>query len=314
MKNMIPACPGAGSGVHLWLMRAAWACRSEGITAEEAVYRLEEKMTRPPNPPLEIEQAVERVYNAPSRGGRSYQKPVKATFKADRLISLARKMNGFGLADLEARSPICPEYETPESFLSHLYGNGEKIILFTRFQSQGQAVAELSDAEKEPGALEEFIRPKEGNGTWFLSNPVDGNYRELDRLKTNTNPKGSSRRCEECLTSFRYLVLESDEADPALWIAALVQVPLPIVSITSSGGKSLHALVRIDAESGAHWREIKKKIAPTLVTLGADDAAMTAVRLTRLPQCYRAEKDRWQELLYLNPGADETPIAQLPTL
>ncbi len=47
--------------------------------------------------------------------------------------------------------------------------------------------------------------------------------------------------------------------------------------------------------------------------LGADDGAMTAVRLTRLPQCYRAEKDRWQELYFLNPTPTPAPIFELPT-
>jgi hypothetical protein len=313
MKHSIPSCPSAGSGVHLWLMHAAWACRSAGMNPNEAVYRIEEKMSRPPTPPQEIKQAVDKVYSSVSQGtGNRFRKPVRATYNSHTLTSVARKMDGFGFADLESRSPICTEYVTPSRFLRHLYTNGEKTILFTSYRSQGQGIVSWSEDDDDIHAFDDFIRPKEGKGAWFLANPVDGLTRKIKRLESSTNPEGKSRRCEECVTSFRYLVLESDQTDPALWMAALVQVPLPIVSITSSGGKSLHALVRIDAESGDHWREIKGKIAPALVTLGADDSAMTAVRLTRLPQCFRAEKDSWQTLYYLNPMADETPIAQLP--
>jgi hypothetical protein len=317
MKYAIPACPSPGAGVHPWLMRAAWACRAGGLKAEEAVCQINRIMTRPPNPPREIEQAVEKVYNSSTtrstyRGAGNYRKAVRPTFRLESLISLARKLDGFGIADLEARSPIFPEYITPAEFLRHLYTNGEKTILFTSYRSQGQGIVSWSEDDDDIHAFEDFIRSKEGKGAWFLANPVDGLTRKIKRLESSTNPEGKSRRCEECVTSFRYLVLESDQTDPAIWLAALVQLPLPIVSITSSGGKSLHALVRIDAESGDHWREIKGKIAPALVTLGADDSAMTAVRLTRLPQCFRAEKDSWQTLYYLNPTADETPIAQLP--
>jgi len=295
-------------------MRAAWGCLQSGMNADKAGLRIAEMMTRPPNSPREIEQAIEKVYNTPSQGMvKNYHRPVRATYKPDNLISLTQKMDGFSAADLAARSPICPEYVTPAGFLRHLYRKDEKIILFTTFQSQGQDVAEWSDQEDEPGAFDGYIRAKEGKGAWFLANPVDGGFREFDRLKSANNLTGRSRRCEECITNFRYLVMESDEVDPAIWIAAMVQIPLPIVSVTSSGGKSLHALVRVDADSADHWRGIKAKIAPALVTLGADNSAMTAVRLTRLPQCFRAEKERWQELLYLNPAADETPIAQLPT-
>jgi hypothetical protein len=46
-----------------------------------------------------------------------------------------------------------------------------------------------------------------------------------------------------------------------------------------------------------------------LVTLGADRKAISAVRLTRLPGCERAEKRSVQTLLYLNGSPDLTPIA-----
>jgi len=42
-----------------------------------------------------------------------------------------------------------------------------------------------------------------------------------------------------------------------------------------------------------------------LCTLGADPKALTAVRLSRLPQCMRGETGKLQELLYLDPDATE---------
>ena len=48
---------------------------------------------------------------------------------------------------------------------------------------------------------------------------------------------------------------------------------------------------------------------PVLVTLGADPGALSAVRLTRLPQARRG--DRVQRLLYLNPAPDATPIIRM---
>jgi hypothetical protein len=305
----IPPCPAPGAGVHTWLMEAAWACRANGLTSDQAAEELATTITRQ-EAPREIEEAVAKVYDSPDRPmiATNYRRPLKATYKPDRLTELARRMDGFEVADLVARSPIYPEFLTPAEFLHHLYLPGEKVIIFSTYKSQGQELVERPDEGEDfdPAILNPFIRPKEGEGVWFLANPVDGEYRDVERLGKR------SRRCEECVTSFRYLVLESDQADAELWIAGLVQIPLPIVAVYSSGGKSIHALVRVDAENVEHWREIKRKLAPALVTLGADDAAMTAVRLTRLPQCYRGKTERWQELYYLNPAADETPIAQLP--
>jgi len=124
-----------------------------------------------------------------------------------------------------------------------------------------------------------------------------------------------SRRSEESVTSFRFAVLECDQEPKEkwllIWFKILVQLPLEIVSITDSVGKSAHALVRVSASSKAAWDAIKRSILRPLVALGVDDGALTAVRLSRLPSCYRG--DRVQELLYLSPGADGTPIFQQKT-
>ena len=305
----IPPCP-ADYGRHQWLMDAAWACRRAGMTAAETADYLARHMTRRPQP-REIEQAVEKVFAARAMAP-IYRPPAPRTsYVLSKLEKVARRLDGFTTEELEAKSPIRPDNRTPASFLHALYRTGERVLIFDRYKSQGQAVWERKDSPYDAGELDSFIKPSQGVGAWFLAAPITGDWINLERLKSEHNPDGRTRRAEECVTSFRFLVLESDRAPADLWIAALAQLPLPIVAVYSSGGRSIHALVRIDAKDGADWRAIKTRIAPGLVTLGADSDAMTAVRLTRLPCCYRAEKSAWQELYYLNPGADSTPIYQL---
>ena len=244
------------------------------------------------------------------------QKIEKPKFTPEKLERFARRCDGFDFADLIARSPLRPHTRTPASFLHALYRPGEKIIVFDVFESQGVEGFFTRGEDFAPydaTQLNHLLTPRPGNGAWFLANPVDGKTIFLERLITDRNPKGRTRRAEDNLTAFRYLVVESDKADPLLWIAALVQLPLPIAAVYSSGGKSIHALVRIDARDKQHFLELKAEVARPLVILGADDGAMTAVRLTRLPHCYRAEKGRWQELYFLNPNPTETPICELPT-
>jgi len=45
-----------------------------------------------------------------------------------------------------------------------------------------------------------------------------------------------------------------------------------------------------------------------LAVLGADPKAMTAVRLSRLPQCYSEQTGNLQELYFLNPEPEEKPL------
>jgi hypothetical protein len=54
-------------------------------------------------------------------------------------------------------------------------------------------------------------------------------------------------------------------------------------------------------------------IATLVIPLGADPATLnTPAQLTRMPGFYRATKKKWQELLYLNPASDSTPIINKP--
>lgn len=231
----------------------------------------------------------------------------KPTFQADKLAKFAAKLDGIDAPWFAARSPKCPWNRTPASFLHSLYLPGEKVVIFDTYKSQGQAVWTCKEPPFNANELNHFTTGRE-HGVWFLNQPVSGEHADTGTLNADGTPH-LSRRSYRTVTAWRYAVLESDKADPAHWLAAVAQLPLPIASITTSGGKSIHALVRIDADTKEQWDGIIDAMEPALVTLGADPGALTAVRLTRLPCCRREEKDQWQKLLYLNPSPDETPIA-----
>jgi hypothetical protein len=59
-------------------------------------------------------------------------------------------------------------------------------------------------------------------------------------------------------------------------MAALAQVPLAISAIYTSGGESIHALVRLNAESKGEWDATVRVLKPCLITLGADAKARSA--------------------------------------
>lgn len=184
----------------------------------------------------------------------------------------------------------------PTRFLEMMYPRRENVLLFTVYESQGQAIWPRDEV---PQAGEK--------GVWFLAQPVNG--------ESLPNPRTGkmSRRSQESVTAFRYLVLESDQADLCDWLGLLVQLPLRIEAIYTSGGKSVHALVRVDCRTHREWEDAAKELMPTFNLLGiagVDPKTLTSVRLTRLPGCFRGGK--LQKLLYLRPGADVRAIADLP--
>ena len=93
----------------------------------------------------------------------------------------------------------------------------------------------------------------------------------------------------------------------------------------TSGGRSVHALVRVDMASKANWDLLRDWMKPVLTRLGADKGVFSAVRLTRLPGCLRQGREkegkyerypepRMQKLLFLNPLADWAPVLSLPVI
>jgi hypothetical protein len=239
--------------------------------------------------------------------GASIPKPVYEPEKLERVASkLESAINDNYFI---ARSPFTTWNRSPAGFLHKLFCEGERVVVFDVFKSQGCALWQY------PGLTGHFTTlnflANEYENVWFLCNPVDGEWREIERLKSEYNPSGRTRRAEENVTSFRYAVIESDEAPRDLWLKAFARLPLRIASVVDSGGSSIHALFRVDAENKAHWDELVwTTYKPPLVILGADPGAMTAVRLTRLANCHRGEKDKFQRLLYLNDQPDETPICE----
>ena len=197
------------------------------------------------------------------------------------------------------QSPVPVEDLDSADFLRVLYpkGTGEKVVLFSVMRSQGQFLWEADQGDE----ISNRRLPAGPDGVWFLAQPVDGEYHANPRLKGKM-----SRRSEEAVTAWRYALVESDDAAADYWLRCLIQLPLRIASICESGGRSIHALVRVDAASKADWDAQVREIKPILVTLGADPGALSAVRLTRLPQAWRG--DCQQRLLYLNPTPNGTPI------
>lgn len=248
----------------------------------------------------------------------------KRTFDYDKLKRAARSDVRVTHGWLKERSPVDVTKIDAMGFINSVFDLDDYVLIFTSFRSQGQYMAwsgrgvyRLAD---EPGVkAKRATMPRGGkDGVWYLSNPVDGKWHPNPRAPLVKGEVPLSRRSMESVTAWRHMVLECDHKEKAcpckacngrdnpdihqLWLNYLVQLRMPIVAIYTSAGKSVHALVRINAESKEHWDRFRALTKPIMELHGADPAAMTAVRLTRLPGCMR--DGRLQELLYLNPDPD----------
>ena len=248
----------------------------------------------------------------------------KAEFDPTKLETFAGEWaSRVDLVWLANRSTMDPSLVDSHRFLRALYGEKERVLVFTNDMSQGEA---LWPVDKLPTTGK--------NGVWFMCQPTDGVYHPNPRVKANEDgTMKMSRRSEESVTAWRYRVIESDDAPIRLWLGALAQLPLQIAALYTSGGRSVHALVRTGkgVVTKADWDEEKHAMKGGLITLGADEQCMSAVRLTRLPGAMRegkyvkgkdaAGKDvkqyvkfatpQPQKLLYLNPEAPLRPLVEM---
>lgn len=260
----------------------------------------------------------------------------KVEFSLEKLQSLAAPWRDTAdLVWLANRSALDPATVSCADFLRALYGPGEKVLCFTNEYSQGEAL------------WPDDAPPSEGKvGVWFLPQPVTGEYVPNPDGKPGPNgePPPPSRRIGRCVTAFRYLVIESDSAPMRDWLGFIVQVPLQIEALYTSGSRSIHALVRIDARTYEEWHAKKNELMPFLmacIMVGGDrNTFSTAVRLSRLPGALRLGKMepvidkatgkqvlgpgnrpmrryvRWekpgdQKLLYIRPKATACPICEM---
>lgn len=312
LGKMGPAISGSGGHTHTLLCARALvrgflishgealALLEEwnGINAEKwTTHELEHKLRSAASGPGEDGYLLgnDRQASHPSRPVPPPPKPrPKLTYDPETLRRLAGDMaDQVDLPYLANRSQIDPAGISATDFLSRLYNApaGERVLVFSEYKSQGQAVWPT-----------ESIPTSGPDGIWFLAQPVDGKLRPNPRLCK------MSRRSEESVLAWRWMVLESDDAPLRLWLAALSKVVPRIAAITTSGGRSVHALVRVDAVSKKDWDE-KKRTLLGLVVAGADPGALSAVRLTRLPACLRGGKE--QKLLYFSPSAPGLCISEI---
>lgn len=124
-------------------------------------------------------------------------------------------------------------------------------------------------------------------GAWIRFNPIDGKGVKNDNV-----------------TAFRYMLLESDNMSLGKQKAILEQLELPIAAMVFSGGKSIHAIVKVDAYSYEEYRKRVDFIYSIAQKNGfkPDKKNRNPSRLSRMPGVMRDGKPQF--LMAINIGKE----------
>lgn len=152
-------------------------------------------------------------------------------------------------------------------------------------RTAGELIQQLNNCNGDIGAV--LGDYKEEAGAWIRFNPLDG--------------KGVKN---ENVSDFRYALVESDDMPVDQQNAIYRELDLPIACLVHSGGKSLHAIVRIDAGDYDEYRKRVDYLYNVCKKNGlkVDNQNRNPSRLSRMPGVTR--KGQKQFLVDTNIGKE----------
>ena len=279
--------PSGGGGCHAALLGIANLGRSAEISREQIAADLAahvhgtRKITT-----QEIQDAINKAFQ-PVGKFRPRKRP--AIDGAKLLQSIIERGAAFTEAELLDASPIRIDWLFERDgieVLQRLYSPEERLFIGEKYDADAEHVKTVSAWIRhfERGVIPAHIIP----------NPLTG--------KPGTTKTGSpSHRADDCVEKFRFAVIEFDAMPRFQQIQFWAGVKLPIAALIDSGGKSIHAWVRIDARDAAKWEErVEQRLFDVLRELGADGTCRNEARLSRTPG-HLCDGMRRQRLLYLAP-------------
>ena len=158
-------------------------------------------------------------------------------------------------------------------------------------QMTGRPVADILDVLEAGGTIEEAIgTPNTEAGAWVRFNPVSGEVSKNGGI------------LDSFVTDYRYALVESDTLPIEDQYALIHKMELPVACLVTSGKKSLHAIVRVDAADEAEYKNRVKYLYDVCEKYGLpiDTNNKNPSRLSRMPGIMRGAQ--MQELVATNFG------------
>jgi RecA-family ATPase len=178
--------------------------------------------------------------------------------------------------------------ETPVTkFLEAAFELGDRINI-ARALYDGER--ERPDGAGETRTREEWLELFKDGGLAEWQGSAPGVYVSINPTKT------SSRQAKD-ISKWRHCLVEFDESTLDEQWAIIKKAGLPTTCIIRSGGRSLHAWVKVDAESELEFKDRVNFIYKHLAHAKPDEANKDPGRLSRLPGAVRTMTGQKQELV-----------------
>lgn len=192
-----------------------------------------------------------------------------------------------------------PPFQTIE-YLEACFDPGDHVNIVTRsfkdkdgrYKPYGIGVTSITVQE-----YCDMIRDNADNAEWF--DMTFGSYDRNAGVWIRVNPiepasAGQRGISDKNITTYENALIECDTMPIKAQMAKIEELQLPCKAITYSGGKSVHAIVRVDGRSIADYKEKVKWLQDYCLEhdFPIDVQNKNPSRLTRLPGCQRGDKQQ----------------------
>jgi RecA-family ATPase len=248
---------------------------------------------QPPWSQRELEHKLTQAESKPHQTARGS----KVRDSAHEVISATGRfvINRSAGVSIGAPSMLNPATSTVD-FLRAAFLPGETISICT------QAI-EGEDGKHRPGSHGTF-KPVD----WFISqieageNPFTCDTDSGRWIRVNPYREDSTTGADSNVSVFRHVLVEFDDLPESEQLHILKASNLPLTAIVSSGGRSYHGWVRVDAPDRKTWDARRDLIYTYLEDAKPCPANKNPGRFSRLPGCRRGEQ--WQRLISLRCGPE----------
>jgi hypothetical protein len=301
-EQALQQLPAPGHGCHPALLAAANIGILSGITPEEVFSSIKSAIPQGDRAVTdrEIRDAVAKAAaecHPDPAGMRRMRYTVPAvpspSIDGDKVLqAILKRGDGAEDVDLWELSPVRPDHPSGAHdavlVLESLFAPDDYIVVGSHKATRPQRMSAVLEEIHRRGAVWPFV----------CINPVDGQAHDIADHK--------STRCDKAVANFNHVLIEHDTmllpAQMAFWYTVCRERLLDVATLVYSGGKSIHAWVRLGAKDYDDYKIRREKLKQIFNPMGFDSSTWNPSRLSRLAGHAREDKGgNVQRLLYLNP-------------
>lgn len=200
------------------------------------------------------------------------------------------------------RIPPVPNNYDPKGemleYFSTLFEPEDFVGYCVKFRNdKGEWKPEQTTWRRTAGDIIEKLRSGSIENAIGTTNPEAGAYVRFNPLDGKGENNANVTRWKHCL-------IESDTDSIEKQYSLLKEMNLPITFLISSGGKSLHAITRVDAENAQQYKQRVRELYAFCEKNGLkpDEQDKNESRFSRLPGVKRGNK--WQYIVERSIGAE----------